>query len=117
MRKNLALTLAVCLVMASVACGSSTTAPSAAANSGVTSLQITDVRAGTGLEATNGKIVTVHYTLWLYSTSAGDHRGTRIESSRDAGQPYSFTLGLRQVIQGWDQSVPGMNGGGQGIMV
>src|SRR5262245_38741181 len=106
MRTNILLTLFVSVVAASVACGSSSTGPSPAPDSGVTTLQITDVRAGTGVEATNGKIVTVHYTLWLYSTSAADHRGTRLQSSRDSGQPFSFTLGLRQVIQGWDQGVP-----------
>lgn len=113
MRHHLYLMLLVCAVTLSVACGSSTTAPSASPDSGITSLQITDVTAGAGTQATTGRLVTVHYTLWLYSASASDHRGSRIQSSHDApGQPFSFTLGTGQVIRGWDQGVPGMKVGG-----
>ena len=108
-------TLLVCLG-AFTACSSSTT-PSGNGG-GVTSLQMTDVKVGTGAEAANGKMVTVHYTLWLYSSSAADHRGTKVQSSRDpGGQPFTFTLGVGQVITGWDQGVPGMRVGGQRTLV
>jgi FKBP-type peptidyl-prolyl cis-trans isomerase len=116
MRYYISLTLFVCAITASAACGSSTS-PSGN-GSGVTSLQSTDVRVGTGAEAVNGKMVTVHYTLWLYSTSAADHRGTKVQSSRDpGGQPFTFTLGGGSVIAGWDQGVPGMRVGGQRTLV
>ena len=104
-------------VVLAAACGSSTS-PSTTDNSGgITNLQSTDLRVGTGTEASNGRSLTVHYTLWLYSTTAADHRGTRIESSRDRGQPYTFTLGAGQVIPGWDQGVLGMRVGGQRTLI
>lgn len=113
MRHHFFLSLFVCAVALSVACGSSSTAPTSSPDSGITSLQTTDVTVGTGAQATSGRVVTVHYTLWLYSATAADHRGSRIQSSHDgAGQPFSFTLGAGQVIRGWDQGVPGMKVGG-----
>ena len=116
MRRTILLTVFATAVTMAVACGSSTS-PTGNSGSGVTSLQSTDVKVGTGAEATNGKIVTVHYTLWLYSASASDHRGTKIQSSRDSGQPFSFTLGIGSVITGWDQGVPGMRVGGQRTLI
>ena len=118
MRHNILLTLFVCLIAVSAACGSSTTAPTSSPDSGITTLQITDVKAGTGIQATNGRILTVNYTGWLYSTSAADHHGNQFDSSRDPGrQPYSFTLGVNQVIAGWDQGLLGMRVGGQRTLI
>jgi FKBP-type peptidyl-prolyl cis-trans isomerase len=68
--------------------------------------KIVDLRAGTGAEAKAGDRVTVHYTGTLTD-------GTKFDSSRDRGQPFSFTLGRGQVIAGWDQGVAGMKVGGQ----
>ena len=68
--------------------------------------QIVDLRAGTGAEAKAGDKVSVHYTGTLDD-------GTKFDSSRDRGQPFSFTLGRGQVIPGWDQGVAGMKVGGQ----
>jgi FKBP-type peptidyl-prolyl cis-trans isomerase len=85
--------------------------------SNITSLQVTDVKVGTGAEATSGKTVSVHYTGWLYSESAPDHHGTKFDSSRDRNEPFSFKLGAGQVIQGWDQGVAGMKVGGQRTLV
>ena len=83
----------------------------------ITSLQITDGKVGTGAEATSGKTVSVHYTGWLYSESAADHHGAKFDSSRDRHEPFSFVLGARQVIQGWDQGVAGMKVGGQRTLI
>jgi FKBP-type peptidyl-prolyl cis-trans isomerase len=68
--------------------------------------KIVDVREGTGAEAKAGDRVTVHYTGTLTD-------GTKFDSSRDRGQPFSFTLGRGQVIAGWDQGLIGMKTGGQ----
>lgn len=54
----------------------------------------------------------VHYTLWLYNPAGADSKGTRLQSSRDAGTPYSFRLGANAVIPGFEQSVTGMKVGG-----
>lgn len=117
MRHHLFLTLFVCLLAVAAACSSSTT-PTSSSDSGVTTLQITDVKVGTGIQATNGKILTVNYTGWLYSTSTADHHGNQFDSSRDPGkQPFSFTLGVNQVIAGWDQGLAGMRVGGQRTLI
>jgi FKBP-type peptidyl-prolyl cis-trans isomerase FkpA len=83
----------------------------------ITTLQTTDVKTGTGAEATAGQTVQVHYTGWLYSPSAADHHGAKFDSSRDRNEPFSFVLGARQVIPGWDQGVAGMKVGGQRTLV
>jgi FKBP-type peptidyl-prolyl cis-trans isomerase FkpA len=83
----------------------------------ITSLQIADTKVGAGEAATSGKQVTVHYTGWLYSPAAADHHGTKFDSSRDRGEPFSFKLGARQVISGWDTGVAGMKVGGTRTLI
>jgi FKBP-type peptidyl-prolyl cis-trans isomerase FkpA len=83
----------------------------------ITSLQVADGRVGTGAAATNGKQVSVHYTGWLYDPKAADHHGKKFDSSRDRGEPFSFKLGAREVISGWDQGVAGMKVGGTRTLV
>jgi FKBP-type peptidyl-prolyl cis-trans isomerase FkpA len=68
----------------------------------------TDTVVGTGAEAVNGKKVTVIYTGWLYSATAADHKGAQFESNT-----YSFTIGKKEVIDGFDQGVLGMKVGGK----
>ncbi len=80
-------------------------------------MKMTDVKQGSGAEAVAGKTVVVHYTGWLYDESATDHKGTKFDSSRDRGDPFSFSLGAGQVIKGWDQGVAGMLVGGQRTLV
>ncbi len=69
-------------------------------------LQIKDIQKGTGEEANVGETVVVHYTGWLMD-------GTKFDSSVDRGTPFSFTLGERRVIPGWEQGVEGMQVGGK----
>ncbi len=69
-------------------------------------LQYVEVAKGTGDTARTGQQVQVHYTGWLTN-------GTKFDSSRDGGQPFTFALGGGQVIKGWDQGVAGMQVGGQ----
>jgi len=83
----------------------------------ITSLQITDSKVGAGVEAVAGKSVTVHYTGWLYDPKAADKHGAMFDSSRKHGEPFSFRLGARQVIAGWDQGVAGMKVGGTRTLV
>lgn len=78
-------------------------APKKAEN--MTELRKEDIKVGTGAVAEAGKAVTVHYTGWLTN-------GTKFDSSKDHGQPFTFQLGAGQVIKGWDQGVAGMKVGG-----
>jgi FKBP-type peptidyl-prolyl cis-trans isomerase len=73
-------------------------------------LQYQDVVAGTGQTAAPGQVAVVHYTGWLTD-------GTKFDSSRDRGQPFSFPLGGGQVIAGWDEGVAGMKVGGRRKLV
>jgi FKBP-type peptidyl-prolyl cis-trans isomerase FkpA len=116
MRHYLFLIVFVCAVAQSVACGSSTTGPTPSPDSGITSLQVTDVRVGTGTQATSGRQLTVNYTGWVYSVTAADHRGSQFDTSSGKA-PYTFTLGMGQVIAGWDQGINGMRVGGQRTLV
>ena len=79
----------------------------------ITSLQVADTKVGKGAAAESGKQVSVHYTGWLYDAKTPDHRGKKFDSSRDRGDPFSFKLGARQVISGWDMGVAGMKVGGK----
>lgn len=76
-----------------------------------------DVKQGTGVEATRGKAVVVHYTGWLYDTSRPDSHGAKFDSSRDRNAPFDFVLGAGRVIKGWDEGVAGMKVGGQRTLV
>ena len=76
----------------------------------------TDLIVGTGAEATNGKTLTVNYTLWLYSETAADHKRTQVQTTV-GGSPFTFVLGAGRVIAGWDQGVPGMKVGGRRELV
>ncbi|MGE0449638.1 MAG: FKBP-type peptidyl-prolyl cis-trans isomerase [Vicinamibacterales bacterium] len=112
--------LLACLACLAPACGGGGESKAGSGESGVsdiTSLQVNDVRTGSGAEATSGKTVSVHYTGWLYDGSAADHHGAKFDSSRDRGEPFEFLLGARQVIQGWDQGVAGMKVGGQRTLI
>ena len=100
---GLFLVVSACVLLA--ACGSSITAPSSALYSQ------TELHIGSGTEATAGAVVTVNYTGWLYDRSKTDNKGIQFDSSASSG-PFAFTLGLGQVIAGWDQGVPGMKIGG-----
>ena len=81
---------------------------------GVTELIITDNKVGDGREAEKGLTVAVHYTGWLYEN--GD-KTTKFDSSVDRREPFSFVLGVGQVIKGWDNGVSGMQVGGSRTII
>jgi peptidylprolyl isomerase len=55
-----------------------------------------------------GNKVTVHYTGWLDDNGKP---GKKFDSSVDRGTPFVFTIGVGQVIQGWDLGVMSMKKG------
>ncbi|ERT06638.1 FKBP-type peptidyl-prolyl cis-trans isomerase family protein [Lyngbya aestuarii BL J] len=73
-------------------------------------LQYEDVKVGDGASPQKGQTVVVHYTGTLED-------GTKFDSSRDRGQPFSFKIGVGQVIKGWDEGVGSMQVGGQRKLV
>lgn len=96
------------LACALVAAACSDTPASPAANAPFSQ---TDLRVGAGIAAETGKVLTVHYTGWLYDATKTDNKGLQFDTSigRD---PFTFTLGIGQVIQGWEQGLVGMKVGG-----
>jgi peptidylprolyl isomerase len=68
-------------------------------------LKYTDVKVGSGASPVKGKQVKVHYTGTL-------ENGKQFDSSVGK-QPFSFVIGVGQVIPGWDEGVMGMKVGGK----
>ena len=95
----------------------SSSPPTSSPDNQVAELQVQDLVVGKGAEAAPGSKVTVHYSGWLYEQAAPDHKGKAFDRSRESGRPFSFALGARQVIAGWDQGVAGMRVGGQRRLV
>jgi len=54
------------------------------------------------VKAQKGDPIKVHYTGTLFS------KGNKFDSSHDRGQPLPLTLGVGQVIKGWDEGLVGM---------
>lgn len=67
-------------------------------------LQYEIIKPGTGPSPKAGQKVMVHYTGWL-------ENGTKFDSSVDRGQPFIFSIGMGQVIKGWDEGVMAMQVG------
>ena len=108
MRRPLVATILLALlVLSAAACGEDAGDAGQGADDGGEEEQCLvteDVEVGEGAEATTGSIVRVHYTGTLED-------GTEFDSSRGR-EPFSFTLGGGQVIQGWEEGIVGMREGG-----
>ena len=69
-----------------------------------TGLKYLVVKEGVGEKPKQGNTVTAHYTGKLTD-------GTKFDSSVDRGEPFTFTVGIGQVIKGWDEAFIDMKKG------
>jgi len=111
-------TLSILIFLAAVAtsaCGGSgsSSTPTSPSSTPRGEYSQTDLRVGTGIEASVGRRVFVNYTGWLYNPSGTDNKGQQFDTSAGRGV-FAFNLGATpaQVIQGWERGVPGMRVGG-----
>jgi peptidylprolyl isomerase len=65
---------------------------------------------GKGEKPKAGQTVKVHYDGTLQN-------GTVFDSSRKRGEPLSFTLGVGQVIPGWDEGIALLKTGGKAKLI
>jgi FKBP-type peptidyl-prolyl cis-trans isomerase FkpA len=109
----------ICAAAASMAYAADQAAPAGSAAPAEAAPQVTKIDnvVGTGDTAMPGRTVVVHYTGWFYKPLAPNQRGRKFDSSLDNGQPFSFQVGARQVIKGWDQGVVGMKVGGKRTLI
>lgn len=70
-------------------------------------LVVNDLIEGTGTEVVPGTVVSAHYVGVSWST------GEEFDASWNRGTPLDFTVGVGQVIKGWDQGLLGMKVGGR----
>jgi len=84
--------------------------PSASAITTASGLVYEDLKVGDGAIAKSGDAITVNYTGWLTN-------GTKFDSSIDRGQTSDFTIGVGNVIPGWDEGVVGMRVNGTRLLV
>jgi FKBP-type peptidyl-prolyl cis-trans isomerase len=72
-------------------------------------LSIEDTVIGQGAAAASGREVTVHYAGWLSD-------GTQFDSSKEKEDPFEFTLGKKEVMDGWEEGLQGMKVGGTRVL-
>ena len=72
-------------------------------------LKINIVLEGAGAKAENGMQISVHYEGRLRD-------GTVFDGSKPLGAPFSFVLGVGQVIKGWDRGILGMKEGEKRVL-
>jgi len=80
-----------------------------------TGLMYIETATGEGVTPQRGQKVTVHYTGYL--AGEGFQRGKKFDSSLDRNQPFTFTIGVGQVIKGWDEGVAKMNVGTKSTLI
>ena len=73
-------------------------------------MEIKNNLEGYGVEILNHSKIKVHYVGKLED-------GTKFDSSYDRGEPFSFQIGLRQVIEGWETGIIGMKVGGKRTLI
>ena len=78
-------------------------------------LKYSDLVVGTGKEAVNGMKVDCHYTLWFADENGV--KGKMVQSSKDSGNSFSFVVGAKGLIEGWNEGMLGMKEGGTRMLI
>ncbi len=68
------------------------------------------IKEGEGDFATDGNVVTVHYSGFLED-------GTKFDSSVERDESFSFVIGNKEVIPGWDEGIRFLKKGGKARFV
>jgi len=68
------------------------------------------IKEGEGDFATDGNVVKVHYSGYLEDS-------TKFDSSVERDEPFSFVIGNKQVIAGWDEGIKLLKTGGKARFV
>lgn len=68
------------------------------------------ITKGEGRKAEQGEIVIAHYTGSLLN-------GKVFDSSRERGEPFSFPLGQKRVIKGWDEAFSLLTVGSRAMLI
>jgi FKBP-type peptidyl-prolyl cis-trans isomerase len=76
-------------------------------------LQYVDLKVGTGASPKKGQTVTVNYTGKLTNGTVFDASSQHVDPQHPNGQPFSFHIGVGEVIPGWDEGVMTMKVGGK----
>ncbi len=74
-------------------------------------LQVEDLVEGDGPVAADGDRLTVHFVGASWAS------GQEFDATWDRDQPYTFTLGEGEVIEGWERGLSGMRVGGRRVVV
>lgn len=69
-------------------------------------LRYRDLKVGEGAEAKTGKTVEVLYTGWLEDR-------TKFDASLDPAHPFTFRIGIDDVVKAWHEGIAGMKVGGK----
>ena len=75
-----------------------------------TGIEVEELTLGTGPLVESGDTLTVHYVGSLSD-------GKVFDSSVDRNIPFTFTIGVGQVIRGWEEGLLGMRVGGKRRLV
>ncbi len=75
-----------------------------------TGLRYIVTKEGTGEKVGSGKAIKAHYTGVLPN-------GRVFDSSRRRGEPLAFTVGIGQVIKGWDEALVDMKKGEKRVLI